>query len=72
MAGVPGTASAIFGAVKDVGANVIMISQVSSPSDICSILKMLLSNLKGTTNIGLVYCRLVVSILCALLCLKRK
>jgi aspartokinase/homoserine dehydrogenase 1 len=28
MAGVPGTASAIFGAVKDVGANVIMISQV--------------------------------------------
>lgn len=30
MAGVPGTASAIFGAVKDVGANVIMISQVQS------------------------------------------
>jgi len=28
MAGVPGTASAIFGAVKDVGANVIVISQV--------------------------------------------
>ncbi|XP_020236104.1 uncharacterized protein LOC109815719 isoform X2 [Cajanus cajan] len=28
MVGVPGTASAIFGAVKDVGANVIMISQV--------------------------------------------
>lgn len=28
MAGVPGTAHAIFGAVKDVGANVIMISQV--------------------------------------------
>lgn len=28
MAGVPGTASAIFGAVKAVGANVIMISQV--------------------------------------------
>lgn len=28
MAGVPGTASAIFGVVKDVGANVIMISQV--------------------------------------------
>ena len=28
MAGVPGTASDIFGAVKDVGANVIMISQV--------------------------------------------
>lgn len=32
MAGVPGTASAIFGAVKDVGANVIMISQVQSLS----------------------------------------
>jgi bifunctional aspartokinase / homoserine dehydrogenase 1 len=29
MAGVPGTASAIFSAVKDVGANVIMISQVN-------------------------------------------
>ena len=29
MAGVPGTASDIFAAVKDVGANVIMISQVS-------------------------------------------
>lgn len=28
MAGVPGTSSAIFSAVKDVGANVIMISQV--------------------------------------------
>jgi len=28
MAGVPGTASDIFGCVKDVGANVIMISQV--------------------------------------------
>lgn len=28
MAGVPGTSSAIFAAVKDVGANVIMISQV--------------------------------------------
>lgn len=28
MAGVPGTASAIFDAVKAVGANVIMISQV--------------------------------------------
>ena len=28
MAGVPGTASAIFESVKDVGANVIMISQV--------------------------------------------
>ena len=30
MAGVPGTASTIFGAVKDVGANVIMISQAST------------------------------------------
>lgn len=28
MAGVPGTASDIFGAVRDAGANVIMISQV--------------------------------------------
>lgn len=32
MAGVPGTAHAIFGAVKDVGANVIMISQVPRSS----------------------------------------
>jgi hypothetical protein len=30
MAGVPGTSSAIFSAVKDVGANVIMISQVAN------------------------------------------
>lgn len=29
MTGVPGTASDIFAAVKDVGANVIMISQVN-------------------------------------------
>ncbi|CAA0809832.1 Bifunctional aspartokinase/homoserine dehydrogenase 2- chloroplastic [Striga hermonthica] len=35
MAGVPGTASAIFGAVKDVGANVIMISQASSEHSVC-------------------------------------
>ncbi|ERN01374.1 hypothetical protein AMTRI_Chr03g53980 [Amborella trichopoda] len=35
MAGVPGTASAIFSAVKDVGANVIMISQASSEHSIC-------------------------------------
>ncbi|CAL5385341.1 unnamed protein product [Camellia sinensis] len=35
MVGVPGTASAIFGAVKDVGANVIMISQASSEHSIC-------------------------------------
>uniref|UniRef100_A0A6N2MA76 ACT domain-containing protein n=1 Tax=Salix viminalis TaxID=40686 RepID=A0A6N2MA76_SALVM len=35
MAGVPGTASAIFGAVKDVGANVIVISQASSEHSVC-------------------------------------
>ncbi|CAN6455723.1 unnamed protein product [Victoria cruziana] len=35
MAGVPGTTSAIFGAVKDVGANVIMISQASSEHSVC-------------------------------------
>ncbi|XP_038717886.1 bifunctional aspartokinase/homoserine dehydrogenase 1, chloroplastic-like isoform X1 [Tripterygium wilfordii] len=35
MAGVPGTASTIFGAVKDVGANVIMISQASSEHSVC-------------------------------------
>ncbi|KAI4329115.1 hypothetical protein L6164_021415 [Bauhinia variegata] len=35
MAGVPGTASAIFGAVKDAGANVIMISQASSEHSVC-------------------------------------
>ncbi|XP_073062708.1 LOW QUALITY PROTEIN: bifunctional aspartokinase/homoserine dehydrogenase, chloroplastic-like [Primulina eburnea] len=35
MAGVPGTASDIFGAVKDVGANVIMISQASSEHSVC-------------------------------------
>ncbi|KAK4787981.1 hypothetical protein SAY86_019300 [Trapa natans] len=35
MVGVPGTASAIFGAVKDVGANVIMISQASSEHSVC-------------------------------------
>lgn len=35
MAGVPGTASAIFGSVKDVGANVIMISQASSEHSVC-------------------------------------
>lgn len=33
MAGVPGTASAIFSAVKEVGANVIMISQVCGYSN---------------------------------------
>ncbi|KAL3830358.1 hypothetical protein ACJIZ3_019160 [Penstemon smallii] len=35
MAGVPGTANEIFGAVKDVGANVIMISQASSEHSVC-------------------------------------
>ncbi|GFQ00648.1 bifunctional aspartokinase/homoserine dehydrogenase 1 chloroplastic, partial [Phtheirospermum japonicum] len=35
MAGVPGTAGAIFQAVKDVGANVIMISQASSEHSVC-------------------------------------
>ncbi|XP_061369165.1 bifunctional aspartokinase/homoserine dehydrogenase 1, chloroplastic-like [Gastrolobium bilobum] len=35
MAGVPGTASTIFGTVKDVGANVIMISQASSEHSVC-------------------------------------
>uniref|UniRef100_A0A7N0TRB1 Aspartokinase n=1 Tax=Kalanchoe fedtschenkoi TaxID=63787 RepID=A0A7N0TRB1_KALFE len=35
MVGVPGTASTIFGAVKDVGANVIMISQASSEHSVC-------------------------------------
>ncbi|KAM7493177.1 hypothetical protein LguiB_027786 [Lonicera macranthoides] len=35
MAGVPGTASAIFAAVKDVGANVVMISQASSEHSVC-------------------------------------
>uniref|UniRef100_A0A1J3ECP2 Bifunctional aspartokinase/homoserine dehydrogenase 1, chloroplastic n=2 Tax=Noccaea caerulescens TaxID=107243 RepID=A0A1J3ECP2_NOCCA len=35
MAGVPGTASDIFSAVKEVGANVIMISQASSEHSVC-------------------------------------
>ncbi|TMW86947.1 hypothetical protein EJD97_020667 [Solanum chilense] len=35
MTGVPGTASDIFGVVKSVGANVIMISQASSEHSIC-------------------------------------
>ncbi|KAK4375312.1 hypothetical protein RND71_005989 [Anisodus tanguticus] len=35
MAGVPGTASDIFDAVKSVGANVIMISQASSEHSVC-------------------------------------
>eukprot|EP00850_Spirogloea_muscicola_P020048 SM000206S06257 [mRNA] locus=s206:61279:66445:- [translate_table: standard] len=35
MAGVPGTASEIFSTVKDVGANVVAISQASSEHSIC-------------------------------------
>ncbi|PWA64065.1 bifunctional aspartokinase/homoserine dehydrogenase I [Artemisia annua] len=35
MAGVPGTASDIFATLKDVGANVIMISQASSEHSVC-------------------------------------
>nr|QDG03173.1 aspartokinase/homoserine dehydrogenase 2 [Eleusine coracana subsp. coracana] len=35
MAGVPGTSSTIFSTVKDVGANVIMISQASSEHSVC-------------------------------------
>jgi aspartokinase/homoserine dehydrogenase 1 len=35
MAGVPGTASDIFQTVKEVGANVVMISQASSEHSIC-------------------------------------
>lgn len=35
MAGVPGTASSIFSAVKNVGANVIAISQASSEHSVC-------------------------------------
>ncbi|XP_019432626.1 PREDICTED: bifunctional aspartokinase/homoserine dehydrogenase 2, chloroplastic-like isoform X1 [Lupinus angustifolius] len=35
MAGVPGTASTIFSVVKDVGANVVMISQASSEHSVC-------------------------------------
>ena len=35
MAGVPGTASQIFSAVKSVGANVMVISQASSEHSVC-------------------------------------
>ncbi|KAJ7525674.1 hypothetical protein O6H91_17G061300 [Diphasiastrum complanatum] len=35
MAGVPGTASDIFATVKEVGANVVMISQASSEHSVC-------------------------------------
>ena len=40
MVGVPGTASAIFGAVRDAGINVIMISQASSEHSVCFAVKM--------------------------------
>lgn len=46
MAGVPGTASAIFSAVKEVGANVIMISQVTRPQ-VCPNLFMFFINILG-------------------------
>lgn len=50
MAGVPGTASAIFGSVKDVGANVIMISQVEVVSD-CSILAAVGQRMASTPGV---------------------
>lgn len=50
MAGVPGTASAIFGVVKDVGANVIMISQVLALRS----LRFIIKNIHGLFL--LIYC----------------
>lgn len=67
MAGVPGTASAIFSAVKDVGANVIMISQVPT---LHSLIPAIL-DMHGML-ISWYWCRLVVSIRSALLCLRRR
>ncbi|KAL9332829.1 hypothetical protein ACSQ67_002439 [Phaseolus vulgaris] len=61
MAGVPGTASAIFAAVKDVGANVIMISQASSEHSVCfavpekevkAVAEVLQSLFDGALNVG--------------------
>ncbi|GAB2271150.1 Bifunctional aspartokinase/homoserine dehydrogenase 1, chloroplastic [Dionaea muscipula] len=61
MAGVPGTASAIFSAVKDVGANVIMISQASSEHSVCfavpekevkAVAEALLSRFRGALDAG--------------------
>ena len=40
MVGVPGTAAAIFGAVRDAGCNVVMISQASSEHSVCFAVKM--------------------------------
>ncbi|KAL2615999.1 hypothetical protein AAZV13_08G098700 [Glycine max] len=51
MAGVPGTASAIFGAVKDVGANVIMISQVAVIPN-CSILAAVGQKMASTPGVS--------------------
>lgn len=39
MVGVPGTASDIFGSVRDAGVNVIMISQASSEHSVCFAVK---------------------------------
>ncbi|KAK7379625.1 hypothetical protein VNO80_05089 [Phaseolus coccineus] len=61
MAGVPGTASAIFAAVKEVGANVIMISQASSEHSVCfavpekevkAVAEVLQSLFDGALNVG--------------------
>lgn len=68
MAGVPGTASAIFSAVKDVGANVIMISQVDNV--LLSLLCTYDSHL-GSSSLQ-ISCRLAVNIQYALLFQKRK
>lgn len=49
MAGVPGTSSAIFSAAKDVGANVIMISQVDN--DLLSLVYMIYLGSSSPQNI---------------------
>ena len=67
MAGVPGTASAIFSAVKDVGANVIMISQVDNVHLSCYVHMIHL----GSSSLQ-ISCRLAVNIQYALLFQKRK
>ena len=69
MAGVPGTASAIFGAVKDVGANVIVISQVRTLYPLVS--EWCFSQITFMQS-DWISCRLVASILYALLYLRRK
>ncbi|BFG40495.1 hypothetical protein CerSpe_267690 [Prunus speciosa] len=51
MAGVPGTASTIFSAVKDVGANVIMISQVQVIPN-CSILATVGQKMASTPGVS--------------------